>query len=168
MWSKGSQVSFVQCFYNIHIHVWAMRYKLYDFGEFTDELNALKFTFKIKTFIFLYLEGLNKTPWQFGGSVDCDKKNPTNFCFLVLLTDPSSCFWTRDTEFSFCIGSHNHMVLLKTFQLELCASLLPIKAKKHYISAIILLNYGKWRSHWWLFKSYWKKFFEFSRTFKQK
>lgn len=62
----------------------------------------------------------------------------------------------RDTEFSFCTGSHNHIVgSAEDFsvpQMELCASFLPIKAKKHYISATIFLNYGKGRSNRWLFK----------------
>lgn len=70
------------------------------------------FTFKTKSFIFLYLEGLKKqntmTSWWEGQGIDCDKK--TNLCFLVPLTELSSSFGMRDTEFSFCTGSHNHVV----------------------------------------------------------
>lgn len=56
-----------------------MEFKLCDFGEFTDELNALMFTFKTKSFICLYLKGLKKqnsvTSWWEGRGVDCDQKN---------------------------------------------------------------------------------------------
>jgi len=50
-WNKSSWVSFVQSFHSsgkkeIHMHVWATKYKLHSFGDFIYEIIAFKIAFK--------------------------------------------------------------------------------------------------------------------------
>lgn len=52
---KTVELIFMHCFHKVCIHVWAMKYKLCD-GDFTYELNALMFAFKIV--ISQYIEGV--------------------------------------------------------------------------------------------------------------
>lgn len=51
-WNKSSWVSFVQSFHSsgkkeIHMHVWAMKWKLCNFSDSTYQVNARIFLFKI-------------------------------------------------------------------------------------------------------------------------
>lgn len=136
MWNKDSQVRFVQCFYKIHIHVWAMRYKLCDFWWIHRWVKCSMFTFKTKSFIFLYLEGLKKqntmTSWWEGQGIDCDKKQTNkplffsafNWAFLQLWNErywvfilhwvPQSCSWFCWRLFSWNCVPHFYQLRLRS------------------------------------------------------